>query len=527
MMSKNDMKTSRIYKFLAGSILCLTVLVTAGCNKFLDQAPDDRADLTSLSNIKELLTAAYPDNSYQLLYDLRSDNSDDKGMRAWSQSQWLREVYAFQPQCDNTYQDSPSGYWRALYWATSSANQALVALDELEDLSPSEKVVADELRGEALVCRAYDGYMLAQTFCRPYDPSTADQMLGLPYPKVPENELLKQYTRGTLKELYDNIKKDFDEGYALIGSNYDQPKYHFTKTSAAAFGSRLYRTLGDWDKVIEMSREALGSDPAAKVRDYPRFAKMTWAGSKAAWSLPDEKCNLMVSSCLSNAHYLCGDSRYSMTVSIFNKEVQPNGGFLGSGLTHGMRQYGGDLYLNFAKHPEYRQYTNSLKTNWYAYTGFVLFSGEEVLFNLAEAYAMKGDFAKSNDLMQIFVARWFTGYSPNSYLYKVDTSKIMDFYAKDSRAFKPFYPLTEEQTCYVKAITDLRRFAFVQEGLRWLDIRHYNLPVKHKLLHDNDRRTTIHELEPGDPRYAFQLPSSVLGYDLEPNPGYDKSLPID
>lgn len=522
------MKDFFINRHTTGILLLILALVsTTGCNKFLDKAPDDRADLSSLENVKELLTGAYPDNSYQLLYELRSDNSDDKGMRAWSQSQWLRQVYAFQPQCDNTYQDSPSGYWRALYWATSSVNHALQALDALTDLSPEQQTKAGELRGEALLCRAYNGFMLAETFCRPYDPATADQFLGLPYPTEPENELLKDYKRGTLKELYDHILKDFEEGFPLLGSDYDQPKFHFTRTSAAAFGTRLYRALGQWDKVIEMGRIAFGSDPAAKVRDYPRFAKMTWSSSKAAWSLPEEKSNLMVATCLSNAHYLVGDSRYAITIDIYNKEVQPNGGFLGSGLTHGMKQYGGELYLNFAKHPEYRQYTNALKTNWYSYTGFVIFAGEEVLFNLAEAYSMIGDFASANEMMQIFVARWFTGYNPNSYLYKVTTDKILDYYAKDERVFKPFYPMTAEQTCYAKAITDLKRFAFIQEGMRWMDIRHYNLPVEHKLLHDNDTRTSIHKLEPGDPRYAIQLPSSVLGYDIEPNPGYDKSLPID
>lgn len=520
---------NRLYTTVASCGAVLLLLMATGCNKFLDYAPDDRAQLNNIDAIAELMVGAYPDNTYQPLYEIRSDNAVDKGMRAWTQTQDQREIYAFQEQINNTYQDSPVGYWRALYWATSAANQALQSLDELKDLSPADKQRADEIRGEALMVRSYNGFMLAETFCRPYDPATAEQFLGVPYPTEPEDELIKQYERGNLKELFDHIVADFEEGYKLIGSNYKNPKYRFTKVAAAAYGTRLYRKLANWDKVIEMGTEALGSNPSSRIREYRKFAQMTYAGSKAAWTLPEEECNLMVASCLSRWNWQCGDSRYSVDEATW-RTINPSSSFLGDGLNVGTRIYGngdGGLYLNFAKHASYLKYTNAQRSNFYEYTGVVIFTGEEVLFNLAEAYAMKNNFDKANELMQIFVARWFMGYSPTSYLYKVTSDKINGYYAKDDREFKPYYPLTEEQTHYVKAITDLKRFAFVHEGLRWLDIRHYNLPVDHKLLHDNDKRTSEHRLEPGDPRYAYQLPSSVLGYNLEPNPGYEASKPID
>lgn len=505
----------------------LLVLLMSSCNKFLDHAPDDRAQLNNLDAIAELMVGAYPDNTYQPLYELRTDNSDDKGVRAWTQTLDQREMYAFQEQISNTYQDSPVGYWRALYWATATANQALESLDQLGELSAEDRQRADEIRGEALVTRSYNGYMLAETFCRPYDPATAEQYLGLPYPTIPENVLIQEYKRGNLKELFDHILADFEEGYKLIGSNYKNPKYRFTKTAAAAYGTRLYRKLANWDKVIELGTEALGSDPASRIRAYPKFANMTFSGSKAAWTLPEEECNLMCATTMSRWNWQCGDSRYSTTQDIWNNEINLNSSFLGSGLRTGTRVYGEELYLNFAKHPSYIKYNDAQRQNWYEYTGVVIFTGEEVLFNLAEAYAMKNNFDKANELMQIFVARWFEGYSPTSYLYQVTTDKVNSYYAKDDREFKPYYPMTEEQTHYVKAITDMKRFAFVQEGMRWMDIRHYNLPVEHKLLHDNDKRTSVHRLESGDPRYAYQLPSSVLGYNLEPNPGYEASKPID
>lgn len=74
------------------------------------------------------------------------------------------------------------------------------------------------------------------------------------------------------------------------------------------------------------------------------------------------------------------------------------------------------------------------------------------------------------------------------------------------------------QTYYIKGITDLKRIIFYHEGHRWFDIRQYNLEVvKNRLLEEDKVEETI-IIPSGDPRIAFRLPSTVLGYGIEDNP---------
>ena len=500
-------------------------LALSGCNKYLDQVPDDRTQLDNVETIKELLTSGYPVRSYVKLYELRSDNVTDKGIRAWDPDREGREIYTFQDKISSTYQDTPDGYWANLYECFAVANQALRSLDELgDDLSSADRQSAQEAKGEALMIRAYSAYMLAQTYARPYDPATAETFLGIPYPTEPEDVVIKEYTRGTLKETYDKIIADFEEGYALIGSNYAQPKYHWTKTSAAAFGSVLYRTLGEWEKVISFATEVLGADPTVFLRPLKDYVPLTYAEKAKRYTEPTENTNLMIDVAMSWWSNASVDSRFGLTPNLLQTTAYlGRNNFLGVNI--GIPQYGGDFYANLAKWHQYFQVTNIQAQTGYGYIAVPLFTAEHVLMNLSEAYAMTGQYDKANAALSSFISKFFINYSPADQRYAVTTDRIKSFYAGDSRVFRPFYPLDETQTAYVKAYADLRRVLFIQEGLRWLDIRHYNLPVTHLLLSENDTKSEEVSLEAGDPRYAFQVPSSVLGYGIEPNPGYDKSDP--
>lgn len=512
---------------LKGTAVTLSALFAMGlvsCNKWLDKNPDDRTTLDNVETINELLTSGYPKRSNILMYEVRSDNAADKGIRAWANPTTDREIYTFQEYISSTYQDTPTGYWNNMYECISVANQALKGLEELKGLTADQARKVAESKGEALMIRAYSIYMLAQTFCRPYDPSTADQYLGVPCPTEPEDVVLKGYKRGTLKETYDRILKDFEEGYALIGNSYAQPKYHWTKTSAAALGTRIYRTVGQWDKVVELGNFVLGTEPGIMLRDMTKYRNLSYNEQKKLYTMPTENTNLILNVAMSWWVGSVADSRYGLTPSIRTRagfgdhynflrvEITPNGPY-----------FGGTLYANFPKWWEYFRVDNIQAGTGRGFIAVPLVTAEEVLFNMGEAYAMTGEYPKAVDALQLFVTKFFKGYSAADDRYTVTNDKIVSFYQTDQRVFKPFYPLDETQTAYVKAFTDMRRVAFFQEGLRWLDIRHYNLPVEHNLLSHRDAKSSSVSLEAGDPRYAFQIPSSTKGYNLEPNPGYEKS----
>lgn len=490
-----------------------SIAMLSSCNSFLDQAPDDRTQLNDVETIKELITSGYPTYSHVPLFELRSDNYQDRGKIARSPSSKLVELYEFK-YVTSISQDSPNGMWRDFYGGVGVANQALRSLDELK--GSQNDPAAQEARGEALLLRAYCMYMLAQAFTIPYDPATAPSKLGLPYPTEPEDVLIKHYQRGTLDVLYASLVKDFEEGFELVGSQYQAPKFHFTKSAAAAFGVRLYRTLGDWDKVLKYGRIALGNTPIEKVRQYQTvYRPISYSEKKLRWASVTEDCNLMTQVAMSSWSRDYSSRRFGLTASI-RRTLFGSDNFLG--LSPDLALYGRESSYNFPKFQEHFQVTNQATGTGYVHTAFVLFSGEEVIFTMAEAFAMKDDYAQALECLQMIVSRWFRGYSPAIEAFKVTQEKIESYYKEDKTEFKPFYPMTPIQTYYVKAITDLKRIIFYHEGQRWFDIRQYNLEVvKNRLLEEDKVEETI-IIPGGDPRIAFRLPSTVLGYGIEDNP---------
>ena len=53
------------------------MLVTTACDDFLDKIPDERTELTTESNIVDLLKGSYPATNYQYICELSSDNIID------------------------------------------------------------------------------------------------------------------------------------------------------------------------------------------------------------------------------------------------------------------------------------------------------------------------------------------------------------------------------------------------------------------------------------------------------------------
>ena len=81
---------------LKGTAVTLSALFAMGlvsCNKWLDKNPDDRTTLDNVETINELLTSGYPMRSNILMYEVRSDNAADKGIRACQSYHRSRDLY--------------------------------------------------------------------------------------------------------------------------------------------------------------------------------------------------------------------------------------------------------------------------------------------------------------------------------------------------------------------------------------------------------------------------------------------------
>jgi hypothetical protein len=230
-----------------------------GCSDYLSEIQDNRTAIDSKEKISELLVNAYPDRNYMEFAETMSDNVFDSGSASLNNI-FNTSMYNWEIPIGVDL-DKPQSYWNSCYRAISYSNQALEAITKLGD-TPDLK----PQKAEALLTRAYAHFMLVHFWSKAYNPATAATDLGIPYVLKPETELLVNYKRNTVKEVYDYIKADLEEGLKYVTNNYKEKKYHFNKEAANAFASRFYLSIGQWDKVLEVSADlALNTDN--KFRD--------------------------------------------------------------------------------------------------------------------------------------------------------------------------------------------------------------------------------------------------------------------
>lgn len=484
-------------------ILSLLILISIiSCDDFLSEKPDNRTEIDTPDKISEILVSAYPQMSYFDIAETMSDNVFDSGMvQTLIKNQ---QNYNWLIQTETADIDTQAYYWDACYKAIAHANKALEAIEKLgntADLNPQ--------KGEALIARAYAHFMLVSFWSQRYNPDTAATDLGIPYVTKSETELITKYTRNSMAEVFEFIEKDIEEGLKYVTNDYKEPKFHFTKNAAKAFASRFYLVKGDWDKVISLSDD-LGNRPVGKLRDYLSYDVMaiddqrqSYASSNAETNLLIVSANTIVSrSYYSNRFYLSG-ARYpeifGTATSLFAKPWLYNFYSSNSSIT---------VFL--PKFYEYFKYSNVTAGIGDPYVAEVLLSNDEFFLNRIEAHVMKGEIQLANDELEYFLSTRTVGYAATD---KVTQAKVVAKYPVIADEFTPFYSMTPVQTSYVKAIAEARRRDFIHEGMRWFDIKRFNLVVNHEI---TNQATNV--LVKDDKRRALQIPLHASNAGVELNP---------
>lgn len=484
--------------------LSLVVLFTiSSCDEFLSEVPDNRTQINTPEKISELLVTAYPSRSYAVISETMSDNVFDSGITDSDLSNQQSFNWEMQTQSGV---DTEAAFWNASYEAIAAANQALSAIDELGNpasLNPQ--------KGEALIARAYNHFMLVSFWANRYNPATAGTDLGVPYVTKPEGALLAQYKRNTVKEVFDFIEEDINEGMKYVSSNYKEPKYHFNIEAAKAFAARFYTVKGDWDKVLEYTK-ALGDKPLT-LRDYVAFNAAASAQKALEYSKVEQPTNLLVAYPNSVARRSFGNRFY------FAANQEDN--LLGTDTNLWGKPwliYTSSFYENNVIIPKFYEYfkvTNVTSGVGEPFTGVVLFSNDELYLNRIEAFVMKNQLAQANAGLEYLFSLRTEGY--NAITDKVTESNIVAKYPVIANEYIPYYNLTPVQVSYIKAITEARRREFLQEGLRWFDVKRFNLVVEHNT-YSNGQVERKNILTKDDKRRALQIPVRASDNGIEKNP---------
>ncbi|MCL5128996.1 MULTISPECIES: RagB/SusD family nutrient uptake outer membrane protein [unclassified Algibacter] len=491
-------------------VVFVTLLMVTSCSDILDESPDNRTTINSAEKISELLVGAYPEGAYVPFLEPMSDNAGDKGPSADTGIDFattLNERMFFWDDVNNTDIDSPTNYWNSAYKAIAQANQALLSIEEL-----GGGAELNYLKGEALVCRAYAHYMLVNIFSKAYDPTTAASSIGIPYVTEPENVLLGEYERGTVESVYDNIKKDLEEGLPLIEDNYTISAYHFTTKAASAFASRFYLQIGEWEKVITQSTIAIGSGGVGALRDWPNnYRPATYSEQTALYTSSNfEPANLLLVSAESLYNRYHFSARYQLN-SDKRDEVFP--GTNGTGQPWSYSVFGsGDLFYNIPKFQEYFKVINQAAGTGDTYVAYVLLSTDEALLNRAEAYAMLGNLEKATEDINMSYSVKTAGYLADFDELSVDNVQER-FEVTDADLFTPFYTIPTDALAFVNCVLSIKRTVFYNEGLRWFDIKRLNMVVDHEDIFGN-----VYTLPKGDNRRVVQIPEAAQSFGIQQNP---------
>ncbi|SHL89099.1 SusD family protein [Chitinophaga jiangningensis] len=475
-------------------IAMLALVAGTSCSKYLEHAPDQRAELNTPEKVAELLTSAYPSANYFVMAEARSDNQMD--VSATGIQNPVNSDSYFWKDVTSTSQDGATYYWNACYSAIAAANQALEVCNSAAN--PKEY---EGSKGEALLARAYAHFMLVTLYAKAYDPATAATDPGIPYVTVPESVVIKQYDRKTVAYVYEMIEKDIKEGMPLINDKYVIPAYHFTRRAAHAFASRFYLWKREWQKVIDEANQAFpANDFAANVRPWLNYqgATVTTNDLQAFYTNATNPGNLLLGETVSSLGINYYRYQYAMTQPRLNQIIAPLGISWSA-----LKTYSNSSTFYFVmKYLAYFKRSSLNATTGVYYTMVPLLTTEEVLLNRAEALLMSDRYSEALDDLNTMAKTRINNYNATTHGYT--ETKITKYY--ETRT-------TDKKEAYRMAILDIRRAEFVNEGMRWLDILRLQMPVTH-----TTSKGEVYELAADDKRKLLQLPEEVTLSGVPLNP---------
>lgn len=514
---------------LVAVILCLS-----SCDKYLDTQPDNRAELDSDTKIKKLLVSAYPGTPYLMSSEFSSDNLDDYGNLNPNSTRLLTQLFNWEDvsEIDN---ESPDKVWESCYAAIASANEALAAFEET---GSKEQF----LRGEALVARAYSHFILVNMFSQHYSITNGSSDLGITYMMAPERTLNPDYKRNSVKEVYEYIVKDLEEGIPLIDdAKYDVPKYHFNKAAANAFAARVHLYMGNWEKAISYATASIGIDPTPLLRNN---AQIRAAGAAAggevinysrAYTQSSEKSNLLMGNGDSNMGLYFGPyylgSRYSHGGYVCRSETflstTPWGSTTAQNYALPLLVYSGtNLDKNLVGRVTYEfQYTDPVAQIGYRKAVYVPFTSDETLLIRAEAKIM----LKQYDEALVDMNMWRRNFVLNPTA--TFNANTINTWANGLAYHTPLAPTAKKklnpdfsietgtQENFIHAVLFMRRLETMHAGLRWFDVKRYGIEIQRRVIQSgNPTLSNTPLLKVRDNRRAIQLPISVIGAGAVPNP---------
>lgn len=445
--------------FFSGVSRKLTILsvILAGslvaCNKYLDKKPLERDVVpSSLADLQAVLD--------------RYDFVNHKGpvlLEALSDNYFITtNTWNSRPVDDrlNYIWDKDAYYnrnWTEPY--TGPVYYANVVLDQLPFIAygKDEQIAYNNIKGSALFYRSFVFYELAQHYCRPFS-STAATDPGIVLRTT--SNINEPSVRSTVQQTYDKIINDYLEAASLLS---EKGLYPTQPSKAAAYGAlaRTYLSMRDYNNAgkyatmaLAINNELLDFNSLIPVANPPiqRFNKEVIFHNRPAYNVSLLHNAFAKIDTLLYAQY----DEFDLRKTVFFK---PNA----------------DATVSF------RGSYEGSSLPWYPFDGITT---SELYLVSAEVKARAGDKDGALTLLNTLLqSRWTSG---------------------------KFTPLTASSTPEALAIIlKERRKELVFRGLRWTDLRRFNLEGAGITISRIVNGTT-YSLPPNDLRWVLLIPPDVI-----------------
>lgn len=567
------MKKTNIYTMV---LMGLATLLLPSCSEsFLDHEPDERSTIDTEEKVYQLLIGSYPSSNYGWLGEISSDNvmdnnashppissSAEQVMARFNLSSYNRcddELFRFEQGVSATGQDTPKHLWESFYESIFSCNYVLEAIENLKEQNGGQLSVA--LKGyqaEALLLRAYDHFVLLNTFSQAYKGEAASRNdVGIPYIKNTSTDFKQAYSRGNVTECYEQIIQDIEAALPNVTDAHlkNAPKYHFNVNAAHALASRVYLFHHDWKKAEEHASYVLGDDYnaiAARLLDLTGMDDCTYSSDYGViYQHPDAANNLMLLNTISamNRHAL--RYRYAQNSLCCREIYYHRTPFTGlyaypfiyvSGWTFWTgKDYG---YLS-GKIAEEFEYTDKLAGIGYAHVIRREFTNNMLLLERAEARIMQGNYTAAFNDMAVWLKSYQTFSEANMKTFR-DGYGMRDITLADINSyFKPTitakgdttlnyncfmnwnntpgkinaagmgYNIPDAAVPYMNCLNEFRRIETCWDGLRFWDLKRWGIEWSHTYWSTEERRELTIHLAWDDPRRAMEVPQNAIEAGLE------------
>ena len=429
------------------------IIFLSGCQKFLDKKPDKSRFI--VSRVSELQGLFDYENTYTQ-YPASGLLASDDGYYTTENYNTIffqvdRDTYTWNPTTDLS-QD-----WALCYEKIFKMN---VILEEIENISETgaERDLLS-IKGSALFVRALTHFQVAQLFA-PYNPFNGpDNDLGIPL-KLTAN-IESATTRASLKQSYQTIIDDL-ESCILMLPDTGLVKTRPGKSAAYSLLAKIYLDQGNYERSEKYADSSLAI--SKDLMDY------------------NDKSQVDINS--------------PIPFKILNREV----------IYHTSSTYGSNMSECYADSTLVSLFdTNDLRRSAFferptpaayrfkgSYTGtdisvsFTGLSTNEVLLIRSESKARNGNINGAlQDLNRLLVNRCKTG------------------------AFLPLTAANQEEAIRLILIERRKELCF-RPGTRWSDLRRLNRDPRYAITLRRFINGVRYELPPGDNRYTFLIPASVI-----------------